>query len=112
MSKKVLPVDYIGAALTIAEDITSIVEKSIPSEQIVLARMKLNEVNIIAKAQLSARRANSKANKAKWRDIELHIAKTCKGLDLAAKHGLSTDKLKANLQILVDMLSEVPDNVA
>lgn len=105
MSKKV-SIDPISTALLVAENITAIVEKAMPSEQIILARIELNKIAITAKAQLRARRANSKANKLRWREIDNQIQRTCKGLDLAAKHGLNTDKLKANLQTLVEMLSE------
>jgi len=104
------PIDYIGQALSIAEGITDIVEKALPSEQIILARMKLNEVAIIAKSQLRARRANNKANRLKWKGIMEHIDRTCKGLDIAEQYGLSTDKLKANLQKLVDSLGELQVN--
>lgn len=96
---KQIPLDYISAALEIATNITGIVEKALPSEELQMARFNLNKVKKLARAGLKADQLN-------YRRIKLRIDMTLLGLDIAEKEGLDKDLLKKNLQKLVEMLSE------
>lgn len=97
------PIDYIGQALSIAEGITDIVEKALPTEAERKARFEVNKVKKIARAAL-------KADKLTYRRVKLRIDACLVGLDIAKKEGLDLDKLRANLQKLVDSLGELQVN--
>jgi hypothetical protein len=99
-NKTPLPViDWVSKGLDLTTTIADIIKTAQPTEQERLIRAEINKVAKMARAQL-------KADKLRLRKVNQRIKQTRRGLTIARKEGLNTDKLMANLQVLVDMLSE------
>lgn len=91
------PVDWVGKSLSIIENVSQIIEKALPSEQERLLRLEINKVAKIARSRF-------RAEKHKLNQTMIIIKRMRKGLCIARKEGINTDKLKANLQAALESI--------
>lgn len=92
--------DWITLSLEAINGVIGVVDKGMLTEAERTARWEVKRIKRLAKANL-------KADKLTRRRILLRIDSTLIGLDISVKYGLDSDKLKANLKKLCEMLGEL-----